>query len=169
MFTKYKEITEQAFINLKELEKNKLDIRFVYGHSRINTFQTRPSFVHLFLGKRVYLLVKSKNKKVAELFNNLSQDAKIGILTHELSHVVDYEKMSLKKLIVFSFKYLTSYKEKENSERRVDLHAAQASPKHNLAWKLSKPKIFNTAFEKKYWRNVEKFYLHIEEVEELLH
>jgi hypothetical protein len=61
------------------------------------TLKTRPTFLSLFMpgGHRSYVITIS-NKTTAKLmplmFANLSPEARVGVIGHELSHVLDFSK-----------------------------------------------------------------------------
>ena len=105
--SEYQNIFETAFKLAGTNEVNSLtkeDVRFVYGNSKLNTFQTRPSVFHALIGRRVYLIVKSKNSEVDSLWQSLPENARVGILVHEFCHILDYRKMSTLEMAIFSIK-----------------------------------------------------------------
>jgi len=61
------------------------------------TLKTRPTFFSMFMprGHRSYVITisnKTTTKLVPLLFSNLSSEARIGVIGHELSHVLDFSK-----------------------------------------------------------------------------
>ncbi|MEO5683511.1 MAG: hypothetical protein ABIQ88_12760 [Chitinophagaceae bacterium] len=88
----YEKETLQALSHFPELKS--ISIKFRVKKS-FATLKTRPTFLSMFMpkGKRSYIITIS-NKTAAKLmplmFANLSTEARVGIIGHELSHVVDF-------------------------------------------------------------------------------
>ncbi len=158
----YQNIFETALklADMNEINSlTKEDIRFVYGNSKLNTFQTRPSVFHALIGRRVYLIIKSKNNEVNLLWKSLPENAQVGILVHEFCHILDYRKMSTLEMAAFAIKYLTSKSFRKTTEYRVDSLAVQKSAEYNCVWKQAEPKTHTDSFSKKYWENVRNLYV----------
>lgn len=162
----YQNIFETALKLADINEVNSLtkeDIRLVYGSSKLNTFQTRPSVFHALIGRRVYLIVKSKNSEVDSLWKSLPENAQVVILVHEFCHILDYRKMSNLEMAAFSVKYLLSKSFRKITEYRVDSLAVQKSAEYNDGWKQAEPKNHTNSFSKKYWENVRDLYVRHED------
>jgi hypothetical protein len=86
----------QALSHFPELAKVPVKFRI---KKAVATLKTRPTFLSMFMprGHRSYVITIS-NQTITILtpllFSNLPQNARIGIIGHELSHVVDFSKKS---------------------------------------------------------------------------
>lgn len=92
----------------------------------------RPRLNFLFRKKtnREYFILLNKKPCYSDsVFYNLSFNAQVGIIGHELSHVDYYTHLSNFGIIVFGFRYLFMKKE---IERETDRTAIQ----HHLGWQL---------------------------------
>jgi hypothetical protein len=84
----------QALSHFPELKKVKIKFRIKKSYS---TLKTRPAFISMFLprGHRAFVITIS-NKTIQKLmplmFVNLSEEARVGVIGHELSHVADFSR-----------------------------------------------------------------------------
>lgn len=100
-----------------------IEIKVIFK-SLNSTGACRPSFLSFFKkqGKRkykVYINSKCKNSNPI-CYTLLPDSAKTGLISHELSHIIDYKSMSSGELISFGFKYIFSKKFKKNTEYKID-------------------------------------------------
>lgn len=108
----YENETLAALSYFPELET--VPIKFKIRKS-FSALKTRPSVASMFLpkGYRTYVIIIS-NKTIQPItpitFQNLSSDARIGVIGHELSHVLDFSKKSTWQCLKVAAKHLsTSY------------------------------------------------------------
>lgn len=87
------------------------------------TMNVRPTVGSLlFKGRenRTYIIrINSSTEDSVITLNELSSDAQVGVLGHELSHIVDYQHRSIWGVIARGFAYLTT-RGKTNYEREID-------------------------------------------------
>jgi len=108
-----KEIREQALIALSfypELEDTKIIFRL---KKRKTPLTSRPRISNVFRGKknRTYVITISSETKhylAPILFSNLPYNAQVGVLGHEIGHIVEYKTKSSLQLIGLSFKLFNS-------------------------------------------------------------
>jgi hypothetical protein len=78
------------------------------------TLKTRPTFLSMFMpkGHRAYVITIS-NKTIEKLMpliaENLPEDARVGIIGHELGHVVDFSKKSMWQSFKTAFAHLNKH------------------------------------------------------------
>ena len=109
-----------ALSHFPELKDTKIE--FIYGAIKY-TMQSQPKW-DFFLKKksnRTYVIRINNNAKNTGMdYNELSFNAKIGWIGHELSHICDYKQMSAAQIIHFGAGYTSSSSFKTKVERRVD-------------------------------------------------
>ncbi|HKJ42327.1 MAG TPA: hypothetical protein VKA27_09530 [Sunxiuqinia sp.] len=108
-------------------ELKDINIKVRYGKIK-TTMQCRPRWDFLFHKKEnrsyvIYIGNMIKNDH-GILYKNLPLNAQIGVMGHELAHIVDYRSMNNLKMIQFGIDYLKSTRKKE-IENRIDLIAIQ--------------------------------------------
>jgi hypothetical protein len=79
----------------------------------------------------VSILEEAKEPTKQALFKNLPHEAQLGVLGHELGHVLYYEKLSRRKLFKIFFLYV-SIPRKREMERSADISAIE----HGLGQEL---------------------------------
>ena len=87
----YEKETLEALSHFPELKN--VSVRFKIKKS-FSTLKTRPAFLSMFMpkGHRSYVITisnKSIQKLMPLMFANLTTEARVGVIGHELSHVVD--------------------------------------------------------------------------------
>ncbi len=82
------------------------------------TMRATVIFSSFFNKKRTYIVVVNTSKSHA--LSQLSQDDLIGWIGHELAHIVEYETMTNKELVLFFVKYIFNLKFRFFVERRVN-------------------------------------------------
>jgi len=111
----YEQETMAALSCFPELQKVPIKFRIAHSYSAL---RTRPTVMSMFLpkGYRSYVIFIS-NKTISNItpisFQNLPGEARIGVIGHELSHVVDFnQKSTWRSLQValrhFSIRYMDS-------------------------------------------------------------
>lgn len=150
-------------------ELRKVNIKVRYGHIK-TTMQCRPRWDFLFHKKEnrsyvIYIDDKIENDN-GILYHDLPLNAQIGVIGHELAHIIDYQRMNNLQVIQFGIDYLKSRKKKE-IENRVDLIAIHRGLGHQI-------KDFSTyVFEDsgasfEYLRYKMKFYFKPNQINEIL-
>lgn len=116
-----------------ELEDVKIMFRF---RKRITPLSSRPQVISTFkkIKNRTYVITISNksNKRLSPiLFKNLSYNAQIGVLGHELGHIVEYNKMNTGQLLGLILKLLNS-KYTDQFEFNTDLTSINHGLGHQL-------------------------------------
>lgn len=97
-------------------------IEFQERHIK-TTMQCRPKALSVFgsLTKRRFLMVQSKADVPSHgmAVQNLSYQARVGLYSHELAHVIDYRRMSAWQIIAMGANYITA-QGKQEVEHRID-------------------------------------------------
>lgn len=141
-----------------------IHINYINIHSDNMTWATRPSITSLFRSRkdRVYLVQKSNHPDMCWLFDQLSYDAQVGIIVHELCHILEYENKSRFEIIGFGYEYQFNDSFKKTVEQRTDRLAKKYGERYWLDWKSSKcslDTIENSDIVKNYWSKQDKYYL----------
>jgi hypothetical protein len=92
----YEQETLTALSFFPELQDVKIKFRVKKSYA---TLKTKPAFLSMFMpkGHRTYVITisdKTIQKLMPITFENLPEAAKVGVIGHELSHVVDFSKKS---------------------------------------------------------------------------
>ena len=115
-------------------ELKNVNIKVRYGIIK-TTMQCRPRWDFLFHKKknRSYVIYIGNKLKSGNgiLYKDLPLNAQIGVIGHELAHIIDYQRMNNLKMIQFGIDYLKSKKKKE-IENRTDLIAIH----HGLGYQI---------------------------------
>jgi predicted metallo-beta-lactamase superfamily hydrolase len=118
--------------------------------------------------KRAYRITMSNHIKFEQYFKpeELSEEVLVGWFAHELGHVMDYLDRSGWDLIKFAMGYLFFENHRVGTERRADVFAINAGFSDHLV--ATKQFILEHAdLPGFYKQRIKKYYLSIEEVEEL--
>jgi len=112
------------------------NIRIVFIEKSIKTTAAcRPKWTSLFKRKenRVYHIYINNNpgKIKGAMFNEIPSNAQIGLIGHELGHIVDYSHRGILGIISIGFNYLF-IQSRARMERRVDTITIA----HHLGWQL---------------------------------
>lgn len=81
--------------------------------------------------RRFVIKINYSTRSGALLLNDLSFNAQVGVIGHELAHIVDYQTMRPGQIAKYGIDYLNINKRRE-IEARTDLIAVQ----HGLGWQL---------------------------------
>jgi len=103
--------------------------------SRIKTTMAAVPKMFSLLGKkekrRFVIKINTSERSGAILLKDLSFNAQVGVIGHELAHIVDYLSMRPGQIVRFGLDYLNIGKRRE-IEARTDLIAVH----HGLGWQL---------------------------------
>jgi hypothetical protein len=136
---------------------------------------SRPHFPSMFRskGKWVYdIIISNKSADFFEpiLFHNLSFNAQVGILAHELSHCIHYRDYNLLQMLKFGWLYLVSGNFRATHERSTDEQAVYhgfGRQLYDYAWFVR----YDSTTAASYREDaayVDRFYLRPHEVEQLM-
>lgn len=99
------------------------------------TLQAQPKSNFLFLQKenREYVICVNNDKSKAHgvLFNDLTFDAQVGIMAHELSHIIDYLNQGNLDIVLFGIRFL-GVKYRKIIEKDTDKEVIR----RRLGWQL---------------------------------
>lgn len=131
------------------------------------TMQARPNIWALLIGRRDYLIlinnVPSNNGIVLE---DIPFNGQVGIIAHELCHILDYHHKSIWQIIKTGIMYLHP-KKKEGYEKSTDFLAVRKGFGLQLhTW--SKYVLHEAPVKDKYRKIKERFYLKPEFIERFL-
>lgn len=115
-----------------------LSDKFIFIHETIfkgvqHTSRAYPPILNLNKKKSewIYTIVINKSQNINTFFHNLSFNQRVGLLAHELSHIVAYNLFSRRKMVVFSIKYALNKKFVRRVEKETDLRViARGAGKH---------------------------------------
>ena len=139
-------------------------VKIVIKRKNINSMMAaRPKANFLFRKKenREYVIIVSNNQNMNTkvLYENMSTCAQVGVIGHELSHIVSYTQMSNLEMLWFGIKY--AFKKKE-IEAETDMMAIRKgfgeqiiefnyylhhSPRTNKKYLQKKKKYYLSSFE----------------------
>jgi hypothetical protein len=115
-------------------ELSHLDIEFREKSIRTSMAALpRPGFIFRSKSNRSYRIVINNNPARLDgaLLHQIPFNAQVGVLAHELAHIVDYSERGIFKMGVFGFRYLFR-KGRRDIERYTDLIVIQKG----LGWQL---------------------------------
>ncbi|MDA3929369.1 MAG: hypothetical protein PF541_10455 [Prolixibacteraceae bacterium] len=108
-------------------ELKDVNIKVRYGNIK-TTMQCRPRWDFIFHKKQNRSYVIYIDKKIKDdygiLFKQLPLNAQIGVMGHELAHIIDYSSLNNFQIASFGLDYLKDDK-KKHIENRVDLIAIE--------------------------------------------
>lgn len=125
-----------------------------------HTMQSRPKLNFLFRSKnnREYKIIS--NNKLTEsggiLFEDLSFEERVGVLSHEVGHVVDYEDRSRLGILFFAIKYMF-----ENSKRKSEQNVDRITINHGFGKQLiafSELAFYGEGISQEYKNKKNKYY-----------
>ena len=115
-------------------------IEFVY-EKQCEFLITKPKN-RIFIGrrKRRYRILMTTNKDPAKgmVIERVAFNALVGVIGHELAHVLDYSQKSVFSTAMTSFRYSTSKQYRRNLERATDI----ATVDHGLGYQLFRIRIY---------------------------
>lgn len=106
-------------------------IRFQYSPEQ-TTMACRPEYKGLLGGKRSYnIFINNKADFDGILLHDVPQEAQVGVIGHEIAHVVEYESRSTMGILQLATMYLTD-DGKKAFEQATDLRTIE----RGLGWQL---------------------------------
>ena len=149
-----------------ELSSTPIEFRFAKIKT---TMSAMPKGVFLLKkkDKREYVIrINPGINTKAISYKELSSSALIGVLGHELGHILDYESMKNREIVGFAVQYLQPRKRKA-IEARTDMIAIH----HHLGWELfqfSDYVFYRSQAPPKYLEYKEEFYFDPDQINTLL-
>ena len=108
-----------AFSELKETR-----IRLVFRAIPM-TMQARPNIWQLLIGRREYLIfINNKKAKNGIVLEDIPFNGQVGVISHEMCHILDYHNKSIWQIIKTGIMYLNPNK-KEGYEKSTDYLAVK--------------------------------------------
>ena len=158
MFKKIFNNTRSRFVEL-----HNVNIEIVFTPMFLSTMNCRPRLASLVFPwrKRRYIISVNSRKNFGRYsipVESLSDEVLAGWFGHELSHVVQYEKMSLIELIAFPFKYFFNLDFRKNFE----IEATHIAREIGFGNELSEVEKFlrnDRRVNKKYQERFRRFYI----------
>jgi len=127
-----KEFELQSLIALSYYPELKdVPITFLYNDIK-TTMEVRPEFYSALKNhNRKYIIFIDNNTHNNEgvLLHDVSFNAQIGVIGHELAHIMDFEKRTVKSLMLLAIDYVTM-KNHARYERSIDAYTI----KRGLGW-----------------------------------
>jgi hypothetical protein len=115
-----------------ELSNSRIQLKYKKIRTTLNVRPTIGSLVFNRKNNRKYIVrINSSTNDSIITLNELSSDAQIGVIGHELSHIVDYRMKNIWGVIARGFSYI-SRRRKANFEKEIDRIAI----KHGLGCEL---------------------------------
>lgn len=142
-------------------------IRLVYCNIK-TTMAARPTILSLFQKQRQYIIYIN-NKKANHfgiLFNDVPHKAQVGLLSHELAHILDYEHKTFWQIAKTGFLYLFK-RYRQAYEKEIDVITVQ----HGAGWHLCEYTRFifeSPLVSDKYKAFIKKYYLQADDIETLI-
>ncbi len=143
------------------------DVKISFRRKRINSMmaaQPKANFIFRRRSKRSYVIIIS-NKKALNAdahIEAMGYTARVGIIGHELSHILSYKDMTNWQLILFGLKYFFN---KKKIEAETDLMAIRKGFGQHI--QEFNNYLFRSAhINKNYLKNKRKYYLSSLEIEQ---
>ena len=126
----------------------------------------RPKGINVFRakGKRHYIIYINDYPSSKVSPDSVSFNAQIGVIGHELAHLVDYEQTSSLKMLIVGFSYLNK-KFRTKFERATDLRTIN----HGLLWQCYDFALYvhnSSVAPTEYINYKKKFYMSPKEIKE---
>jgi len=158
----------EVFINemlqfFPEISANNIEI---FQKSIQTSMACQPKLIHLFNKKRTYQIVINNDPDSNEIpFSEIPFQAKVGIIAHELSHVLDYQSKNFWQLIQTGILYI--FRRQEKYEKFIDyLTIKKGFGWQVLAWS---DYVFNHSnASEAYLAYKDKYYYNPKEIESIL-
>jgi hypothetical protein len=152
-----------ALRHYPELRNTKIKVRFKKIKSTMVAQPEADFIVKSRSDRRYKIIINSTKENIGMNYEDLTFNALVGWIGHELAHITDYSKKSNGQLVQFISNYLFSRKHMKHTENCADKEAV----KRGLGYALyegvhelfKNPKIF-----KKYKDRNKEFYLTPEEI-----
>jgi hypothetical protein len=121
----YETVILKALSHFPELKDVRIHFELKSAHPV--PYGTTPSFSSFFKKPEwrtyiVTLLTEAKGPTVGALFHNLPEDAQIGVIGHELSHVLQYHRCKSKTLlkVVLFFPMVRKFMEQDADRKTIE-------------------------------------------------
>lgn len=159
----FKDPVNTASTAFSELKDVKVEIR----RKEIKSMMAaRPKLSSFFKSrdKREYVIIISNRKSMNAnaLYTNMTRCAQVGVLGHELCHILSYEEMTNLELIWFAIKYVFNKKEVEAETDLMAIKRGFGTQIIEFNSYLHQSPITN----KKYLRQKKKYYLSVNDIEQ---
>lgn len=143
------------------------DVKIEIKRKRIKTMMAaRPKISFLFRNRenREYVIIITNHEvmNANAMYANMSSCAQVGVLGHELSHILSYEDMTNMELLWFGIKYVFNKKEVEAETDLIAIKKGFGQQIIEFNRYLNKSPEIN----KNYLRKKKKFYLTSNEIEQ---
>jgi hypothetical protein len=131
------------------------------------TMQARPDIWSLLIGQRKYIVLINDHKSNNGItLDDIPFNGQVGIIAHELCHILDYQHKSLWSIIKTGLLYLNQHK-KEQYEKSTDYLAVKKGFGLQLhAW--SRFALHDAPLNDRYRRIKEKYYLKPEMIKRIM-
>ena len=147
-----------------ELYETKIDFKLANKESIAKT--TLPLLALIFNCKHYIIYINNNKSRTGIKFSEIPFNAQIGVIGHELAHAADFKRKNLPALAWWGLRYLNN-KTHRKIERATDL----ATIRHGLGWQLYDFTNFvmkSPDAKSDYKKSKQKFYLHPEEIMQIL-
>lgn len=126
------EYEEQFLIALSHYPQLKhVRITLKYDKEK-TTMSARPKIGSLFCKQRTYYVrINNKDNFDGILLKDVPFNAQIGVIGHELAHIIDYEQKSFGQIIGTGIGYLS-----RKYKRKLEHHIDSETIAHGLGWQL---------------------------------
>ncbi|HEX2936998.1 MAG TPA: hypothetical protein VHO72_16700 [Bacteroidales bacterium] len=109
-----------ALAHFPELKHARIELKYEKIATTMNVRPTVGSLLFKKRENRTYIIrINSSMEDSVITLNELSQDAQVGVIGHELSHIADYQHRGILGVIARGFAYLTT-RGKTRYEREID-------------------------------------------------
>jgi hypothetical protein len=162
---KYELASLVALMHYPELK----DTKIIFQSKNLkSTMVARPKGLNVFRkkGKRTYIIYINDTPDVKVPVDSVSFNAKVGVIGHELAHIVDYENKSALRIIGNAFGY-SNKKFRAKFERATD----QRTIDHGLGWQCRDWSYYVHHYKnipEDYLEYKRKIYMSYEEIEEAI-
>lgn len=117
-----------ALSHYPELKNTPIVVKF----ANLETTATcRPDLFSVFTGRKYIIQINKKENFSGVLLKDVPFNAQIGVLAHEIAHIVDYEQRSHVGLLKRALDYL-----EENRKKRFENQIDKLTIEHGLGWQL---------------------------------
>lgn len=153
-----------ALAQYPELSDTKISFRLAKKESAGKTTFTFLSFFNR--RKHFIIYINNDPKNTGILFEDASFNAQVGMIGHELAHVVEFESLGTKATIWWALNYLAKYR-----RRKIEQEIDRATIKHGLGWQLFSWNSFvlkSSSVNPRYKLIKERYYLLPAQIEKII-
>ncbi len=160
-----KELELQSLIALSYYpELKNTSITFMPAHKESTGKTTMTFFSFLHKEDRHYIIYINTNRaSTGVLLSDASFNAQVGVIGHELAHIVSFQKKGLVQILSWGLAYTVS----KNKRRKIERGTDETLIQHHLGWQLydwSNFILHHSSANKKYMDFRETYYLLPEEI-----